>query len=309
MQIGMVGLGKMGANMTQRLIEKGHQVVAFDLSADGPRPGRRQGRRAGGHAWRSWSPARRRPGWSGSWSPPATRPPRPIDTLARLHRIAATSSSTAATPTTRRPRRPTRRSPRRASAIVDAGTSGGVWGLANGYCLMVGGDHAVGGHGRAGLPRPGARGRLRARRARRAPAISSRWSTTASSTGCMQAYAEGFEIMPKRQRVRPRPARDRLDLALRVGGALLAARAGRAGPARRARASRPSRAYVVDSGEGRWTVEEAVDRGVPGAGDHRLALRALRLAARTTTSTTGCIAALRNQFGGHAVVTEPTRRS
>ena len=49
--------------------------------------------------------------------------------------------------------------------------------------------------------------------------------------GLMQAYAEGFEIMSEAPRVRPRPARDRRDLALRLGGALLAARAGRAGAA------------------------------------------------------------------------------
>ena len=65
MKIGMVGLGKMGANMTQRLIEKGHQVVAFDLSDEARNAVGGQGRRDGRHLDEMVGQARRRPGWPG----------------------------------------------------------------------------------------------------------------------------------------------------------------------------------------------------------------------------------------------------
>ena len=87
-------------------------------------------------------------------------------------------------PLHRRPGPRRARSPSAASAIVDAGVSGGVWGLDNGYALMVGGDAEDVGQGAAGLRRAQARGRvrLRARRPGRCRATSPRWCTTASST-------------------------------------------------------------------------------------------------------------------------------
>ena len=65
MRIGMVGLGKMGANMTQRLIEKGHEVVGFDLGRRGPCGRGRPTEPRRPRAWRSWPPSCRRRGWPG----------------------------------------------------------------------------------------------------------------------------------------------------------------------------------------------------------------------------------------------------
>ena len=199
-----------------------------------------------------------------------------IDTLKGSSR-RATSSSTAATPTTRRPQPTADAAGRQGDRLHRRRHVGRGLGPANGYCLMVGGDpEAVamcepvflalapeGGYAHVG---PVGAGHF------------VKMVHNGIEYGLMQAYAEGFEIMDKAARVRPRPPRDRLDLALRLGGALVAARAGRAGPRRRGRASTSIEGYVVDSGEGRWTVAGGHRPRRAGAGDHRRALRPLRLA-------------------------------
>ncbi len=94
----------------------------------------------------------------------------------------ATGSSTAATPTSRIPSGARRCSRTRGIRFVDAGISGGVWGLTNGYGTMVGGEREDVAAARAHLPGPGARGRLHPLPDRRARGTTPRWSTTASST-------------------------------------------------------------------------------------------------------------------------------
>ena len=165
---------------------------------------------------------------------------------------------------------------------------------------MVGGDDDAGRAARAGLPRARAR-----RTATRTSAPSGaghfvKMVHNGIEYGLMQAYAEGFEVM-ERVRVRPRPARDRRHLALRLGRPLVAARAA----ARRVRARRAAqlekiRGYVEDSGEGRWTIAEAIAEDVP-VPVITAALFA-RFASRQDESFAAKVnAALRNQFGGHAV--------
>ncbi|HVP37809.1 MAG TPA: decarboxylating 6-phosphogluconate dehydrogenase, partial [Candidatus Saccharimonadales bacterium] len=185
----------------------------------------------------------------------------------------------------------------RGLGFLDAGTSGGVWGLQNGYCLMVGGEAAA--------------------YARHEPVFR----TLAPPDGCLhvgpagaghyvkmihngieygmlQAYGEGFEIL--------RAAPFRLDLGavahLWNQGSVV--RSWLLELAERAFARDPAlesvRGYVEDSGEGRWTVQEAMERDVP-APVLTLALQARLRSRQEESFGAKVIAALRNEFGGHAV--------
>jgi 6-phosphogluconate dehydrogenase len=180
---------------------------------------------------------------------------------------------------------------------VDAGTSGGIWGLENGYCLMVGGE-------------AGAVARLAPVFTTLAPPDG--WLHVGGvgaghyvkmihngiEYGMMQAYAEGFELMSASEY--------RLDLAaiaalwnqgsvVRSWLLELAADALRSDPT-----LAQLKPYVEDSGEGRWTVEDAVQKAVP-APVITAALYARFRSRRENSFADRLLAALRNQFGGHAV--------
>jgi 6-phosphogluconate dehydrogenase len=199
---------------------------------------------------------------------------------------------------------------RRAAALmergmhfVDVGTSGGVWGLTEGYSMMVGGDKA-------------AVDRLQPIFETLAPAPDKGWGHVGPSGaghfvkmvhngieyGLMQAYAEGFEILR---------TKDAFDLDLhqvaqiwRYGSVVrswlldLTALA-----LKEDQDLSDIKGWVADSGEGRWTVAEAIDQDVPAP---VLTLSLLmRLVSRQETSYSAkLLAALRNQFGGHAVLRE-----
>ena len=116
--------------------------------------------------------------------------------------------------------------------------------------------------------------------------------------GMMQAYGEGFELL-KASRLRPRSGENRPPVESGERGALLAAGVGRERFCERCQA-RCDQRYVEDSGEGRWTVEEAIDKSVP-APVLMLSLFA-RFASRQDDSFSAkVVAALRNEFGGHTV--------
>ncbi|HEV7809076.1 MAG TPA: NADP-dependent phosphogluconate dehydrogenase, partial [Candidatus Limnocylindrales bacterium] len=184
---------------------------------------------------------------------------------------------------------------------VDAGTSGGIWGLQVGYCLMVGGEEAgvkrlepiftslapKGGYLHVGGPGAGHYVKM---------------VHNGIEYGLMQAYAEGFEIM--------HASEYDLDLAgiadLWMQGSVvrswlleLAARAFRSnGPD-----LTHIRGYVEDSGEGRWTVQDAIDHNVP-APIITLSLLTRFRSRQDDSYGAKVLAALRNEFGGHAVKTE-----
>jgi 6-phosphogluconate dehydrogenase len=190
-------------------------------------------------------------------------------------------------------------------AFVDVGTSGGVWGLAEGYALMIGGDAA-------------AVARLTPIFSTLAPAADRGWARVGPSGaghftkmvhngieyGMMQAYAEGFSILQHKQELS-------LDLAQvaelwRHGSVVrswlldLTARALADNPTMQGIAP-----FVSDSGEGRWTVAEAIDLDVP-APVITLSLLA-RLRSRDGESYADrLLAAMRNQFGGHAIKADGT---
>jgi 6-phosphogluconate dehydrogenase len=301
MQIGMVGLGKMGANMTARLQRGGHSVVAFDRSAEALRAAAGAGATA----------ADSLPALVAQLAAPRAvwvMVPAGDATEATLEELAGLLAAGDAVIDGGNSNY--KDSMRRAATLaargvhlVDVGTSGGVWGLREGYSLMIGGD-------------PGAVARLRPVFETLAPAPDRGWGHVGPSGsghfvkmihngieyGMMQAYAEGFAILRRKEALE-------LDLAQvaeiwRHGSVVrswlldLTARALAENPTMEGIAP-----YVSDSGEGRWTVAEAVDLDVPAPVITLALLQRLR--SRDAESYGDrLLAAMRNQFGGHAVKRE-----
>jgi 6-phosphogluconate dehydrogenase len=184
-------------------------------------------------------------------------------------------------------------------AMVDAGTSGGIWGLENGYCLMVGGDADAVKRCepvfRTLAPEDGYR--------YVGPSGSGHYVKMVHNGieyGMLQAYAEGYEIL--------HASRDFPDLDLHAIAGVWnhgsVVRSWLNELAERAFAKEPDlaslRGYVEDSGEGRWTVQEAIDLNVP-APVITLSLLARFRSRQADSFGAKVIAALRNEFGGHAV--------
>ena len=299
MKIGMVGLGRMGGNMTRRLLKGGHEVVAFDLSEAARTEAAGYG--AGTAATLAELAEKLEPPRVAWVMVPAGAPTdETIDTLASLldagdvivdggnsyykDGIAAAA-----------------RLAGKGIRFVDAGVSGGIWGLENGYCLMVGGERDAvavvepafltlapeGGYAHVGPVGAGHYVKM---------------VHNGIEYGMIQAYGEGFELM--------RSATE-FDLDLheiaaiwRYGSVVRSwllelAEAALADP----KGFEQIRGVVADSGEGRWTVQDAVERAVPLP--VITASLFARFASRQDESFAARLsAALRNQFGGHAIVTE-----
>jgi 6-phosphogluconate dehydrogenase len=302
MEIGMIGLGRMGANMTTRLLGGGHRVVAFDRAPEAVATAVKGGATgAASLAELVGALAAPRAVWV---MVPAGDPTE--STIRALADALAPGDTVIDGGTSNY-----RDSMRRAAFLetkqirfVDAGTSGGVWGLKEGYSLMIGGEKA-------------AVERLRPIFETLAPGADRGWGHVGPSGaghftkmvhngieyGLMQAYAEGFTILRTKEEFG-------LDVAQvaqiwRDGSVVrswlldLTAAALRENPALDGIAP-----YVADSGEGRWTVAEAIELDVP-APVITLSLIA-RLRSRTGDSYADkLLAAMRNQFGGHAIRKEP----
>jgi 6-phosphogluconate dehydrogenase len=293
----MIGLGRMGAGMSRRLLKAGHEVVGFDLNPDSV------AELAADGAIAATSPedavkqlSTPRVVWL---MLPAGRPTQDsIDHIAALldpgDVIIDGGNS-----------RFTDGVGRAATLVhsglhfVDVGVSGGIWGLENGFCLMAGGvpeaidvvrpvlEALAPENGFAHVGPPGAGHYVK-------------MVHNGIEYGMMQAYAEGFELMG---------AATEFDLDLhqiadlwRHGSVV---RSWLLDLAERALADDPTFAdiqpVVADSGEGRWTIHDAVDRAVP------LPVITASLYARFATRDANAfgprlLAALRNQFGGHAVL-------
>jgi 6-phosphogluconate dehydrogenase len=298
MKIGMVGLGRMGANMTTRLLRGGHEVVVYDRSADAVAAAAKGG--AAGAASLEELVARLDAPRAVWVMVPSGEPTE--STVQALAALLAPGDAVIDGGNSNY-----KDSMRRAAALrerglhfVDSGTSGGVWGLAEGYSLMIGGDPDTVDH-------------LRPIFETLAPAPDRGWGHVGPSGaghfvkmvhngieyGLMQAFAEGFSILRHKEELR-------LDLAQiaeiwRHGSVVRSWLLDLTARALRADASMSDVApYVSDSGEGRWTVAEAIDLDVP-APVITLAL-IQRLRSRDTESYADrLLAAMRNQFGGHAV--------
>ncbi len=301
MELGIVGLGKMGANMAGRLVAAGHRVVGYDLSADAIVAAEQQG-------------AER----AGSLEEMVTmlEPPRavwimvphgdPVDQTMEALRphlgdddVMVDGGNSYFKDTLRR----AAECDEAGHHFVDVGVSGGIWGREGGYSMMVGGDDEP-------------VGRLRPIFEALAPAPDRGWGHVGPSGsghyvkmihngieyGLMQAYAEGFALMHAKEDFG-------LDLhqvaeiwqhgsvvrswLLELTGRALADNPGMDGIA----------PYVPDSGEGRWTVIEAIDMNVPTPIIGLSLLR--RIGSRDEVEYADrLLSAMRNQFGGHAVKAE-----
>jgi 6-phosphogluconate dehydrogenase len=298
MRIGMVGLGRMGGNMSVRLIQHGHQVVAFD-----PNQGARDQVASAGA-----EPAASLEELVGKLETPRTVwlmiPAGPItdQTLETLSGLLARGDTVIDGGNSNWKDSVAHGQALAAKGIdfLDCGTSGGVWGLANGYCLMVGGDQAAFDRNEpifaALAPQNGY--------ARMGPSGSGHFVKMVHNGieyGLLAAYGEGFEILQKSDYHLDLPTIAgiwRYGSVVRSWLLELLVDAYQRDPGLAGIAG-----YVMDSGEGRWTVEAAMDEDVP-APITALSLF-LRYASRQDESYAAkVISALRNEFGGHAIKTE-----
>lgn len=298
MRLAMIGLGKMGANMTRRLLDGGHQVVAFDLSEEAVRSAEKGG--AIGAREMSEVVEKLEPPRVVWVMVPSGKPTEAtVDDLS----TSLSTGDIVIDGGNSNYKESLRRGDRLAQEgvhYVDVGVSGGVWGLTEGYGMMIGGDKDPVEH-------------LTPIFETLAPASDRGWSHVGPrgaghfvkmvhngiEYGVMQAYAEGFALMQAKEEFE-------LDLhqvaeSWRYGTVI---RSWLLDLTARALAEDPSLeelvAWVDDSGEGRWTVQEAVDLAVP-APVVTSALFARFRSRRGDNFADKLLAAMRNQFGGHAV--------
>ncbi|HEY7716059.1 MAG TPA: decarboxylating 6-phosphogluconate dehydrogenase [Candidatus Binatia bacterium] len=298
MELGMIGLGRMGANMTERLVRGGHRVISYDRSPEAIQRVVDIGG-VGAHSLSDFvkqlAPPRAIWMMVPSGAPVDQTIEQLLPNLAEGDILIDGGNSNY------------KDSLRRAELLkragvhfVDAGTSGGVWGLELGYCMMIGGAKPI-------------VDRLEPIFKTLAPAEGylhvgpngaghfAKMVHNGIEYGMLQAYGEGFELLHASQ--------FELDLGkiahlwnqgsvVRSWLLELAENALRKDPKLAS-----IKGYVEDSGEGRWTVEEAIEKSVP-APVLALSLFA-RFASRQEDSFAAkVIAALRNEFGGHAVKRE-----
>jgi 6-phosphogluconate dehydrogenase len=297
-ELGLIGLGKMGGNMAERLRRGGHKIVGFDFSADAVK----RLSDSGGVGVNSLEALVKN-----------LAAPRAIwlmvpagdlvdETIAKLKPLMKKGDTFIDGGNSNY-----KDSQRRHAALkgegfnfVDVGTSGGIWGLQEGYSMMVGGDEDV-------------VERLRPIFEALAPDKNKGWGRTGPAGaghfvkmvhngieyGLMEAYAEGFSIMAQKKQLN-------LDLAQiaeiwRYGSVVrswlldLSADALKKNPTLDG-----LEPYVVDSGEGRWTVSEAIDLNVSAPVITESLIRRIR-SREDDNFTDRMLATMRNEFGGHAV--------
>ena len=299
MRIGMVGLGRMGANMTRRLVDNGHEVVAYDRDLTLVAKAADEGALGASNLAelvQQLDPPR------AVWlMVPAGGPTRgAIDESSELLEAGDTIVDGGNSKYTEAVARSTKLA-ERGIAFVDAGVSGGVWGLKNGYCLMVGGDRdAVRGLEPIFLALAPPDGYAHV-----GPSGAGHFTKMVHNGieyGLLQAYAEGFALLDAAEEFHLDPHRI---AALWNHGSVVRSwlleltELALANPDQFA----AIRGVVADSGEGRWTVEEAVHRSVPAP--VITASLFARFASRDDERYAArIVAALRNQFGGHSFFTE-----
>jgi 6-phosphogluconate dehydrogenase len=299
MRIGFVGLGRMGANMVRRLLRDGHEVVAFNRTPEKTKEIEGEGATASFSIAEMVSKLEKpRAVWIMVPAGDATEAQiaevmehlEPGDTIidggnTNFHDDQRRHAALA----------------QKGVNYVDAGTSGGIWGLQVGYCLMVGGDEAAvkplepifrslaPEHGYLHVGGPGAGHYVK-------------MVHNGIEYGLMQAYAEGYEIMHSSSYPLDLAAISELWQQGSVVRSWLNELAGRA-----FRANGDDlehiRGWVEDSGEGRWTVLEAIEHNVP-APVITLSLQTRFRSRQDDSYGAKVLAALRNEFGGHSVKTE-----
>ena len=299
MQLGFVGLGRMGLNMVTRLTRGGHQVVAYDRSVEAVARAGTAGAR-GADSLDALVAALTLPRSVWVMVPAGDPTESTVSALAGLLTPGDVIIDGGNTNFHDDVRRAQALSAKRLN-YVDAGTSGGIWGLQEGYCLMVGGKADV-----CKLLEPifltlaPADGYLHV--GDHGAGHYVKMIHNGIEYGLMQAYAEGFELMHES------PYQVDLGAVAALWNHGSVVRSWLLELAARALAEDSDlsdlQGYVEDSGEGRWTLNEAIERGVP--------LPALTAAVFTRFRSRDnnpfaerLLAALRNQFGGHPVKKAP----
>jgi len=292
----MIGLGRMGGNMSERLMKGGHEVVVFDRAQAA----------VDKYAGLGATPARSLAEVTSKLKAPRVvwimvPAGKPVDdTIAELEREMAKGDVIIDGGNSNFHDSMRRAADLQSKGIefIDAGTSGGIWGLANGYCLMVGASESAfklcepifktlapaDGYARMGPPGSGHYVKM---------------IHNGIEYGMLQAYAEGYEILHASKEFK-------LDLHSIAGvwnrGSVVRSWLNELAEAAFERDGDLAdlRGYVEDSGEGRWTVQEAIDLNVP-APVITLSLLARLRSRQSDSFSAKVIAALRNEFGGHAV--------
>ena len=320
MRLGMVGLGRMGANMTRRLIRGGHEVVATDLSAENVKQMASEG--AIGSASLDDFASKLQPPRIAWLMVPAGGPTeQTVQTLAQRFQkgdIIIDGGNSYFKDDIRRSKLLSEKS----IHYVDVGTSGGVWGLERGYCMMIGGPREIIQRldpifktlapGRGDIPRTPGREKM--------PGTAEEGYLYCGSSGAghfvkmvhngieyglMQAYAEGLDIFRNASsKDLPQDHRYHLNLAdivevwrrgSVVSSWLLDLTA-------MALAENPTLSeysgFVQDSGEGRWTIQAAIEEAVP-AEVLSAALYTRFRSRQEHTFAEKVLSAMRQKFGGH----------
>lgn len=296
MEIGMIGLGKMGGNMVARLIKGGHKVVAYDRSPDAVKAAAAQGA-VGANTLEELVQKLKPPRAAWVMVPcgsPTEETVKALGALMQANDIIIDGGNSKYTDDARR----AGELAKKGIQYMDAGTSGGVWGLKNGYCLMVGGEKKTFDHlepiYRTLAPKDGY-----AYMGSHGAGHFVKMIHNGVEYAMMQSYAEGFDIM--------KASGFNLDIArisdLWMQGSVVRSWLLELGTA--ALKENPKlegiKPFVNDSGEGRWTVEAAVELAVP-APAITAALFARFESRQEDSFAMKYLNALRNQFGGHTVV-------
>ena len=301
MKLGMIGLGKMGANMTQRLVAAGHTVVGYDRSAEAVTRVTQAGA-GGANSLEDLVAQLEAPRCLWVMVPsdkPVDETIVALTALCEKDDIIIDGGNSNYKETMRRGA-----AVREAGMhLVDAGTSGGIWGLKEGYSLMVGGSKE-------------AVQRIQPILESLAPAADKGWGHVGPpgsghftkmihngiEYGMMQAMAEGFAILK---------SKEEFDLDLhqiselwRFGSVIRSWLLDLTADAFKQNVDLEGvAAFVPDSGEGRWTVFEAIDLNVSAPVITDALLRRIRSREEAPLADK-ILAVMRNQFGGHAVKTE-----
>ena len=320
MQLGMVGLGRMGANMTRRLMRGGHQLVVSDLSADNVKKLGSEGAK-GSSSLEDLIAKLTPPRAVWIMVPAGNATEQTVQKLASLMQKGDAIIDGGNSYFKDDVRRAKQLEPK-GIHYIDVGTSGGVWGIDRGYCMMIGGpDEAVKrldpifntlAPGIGDIPRTPGREKLGGTAEQGyihcGPSGAGHFVKMVHNGieyGIMQAYAEGFDIF-KNATSKELPEEIRYDLNLpdiaevwRRGSVVsswlldLTAMALTENPT-----LSEYEGYVQDSGEGRWTIQAALEEAVPA--DVLTAALYVRFRSRQThTFAEKMLSAMRQKFGGH----------
>jgi 6-phosphogluconate dehydrogenase len=320
MRLGMVGLGKMGANMTRRLMRGGHEVVVTDLSADNVKKMAGEGSIASS-SLDDFVSKLGKPRIAWLMVPAGAPTEQTVQALAQRMQagdILIDGGNSYFKDDVRR----SAELRKKGIHYVDVGTSGGVWGLERGYCMMIGGPKDVVQQldpifktlapGRGDIPRTPGREKLPGTAEdgyiHSGPSGAGHFVKMVHNGieyGLMQAYAEGFDIF-RNATSQEVPEEHRYDLNLAdiaevwrrgsvVSSWLLDLTA-------MALAENPTLSgytgFVQDSGEGRWTIQAAIDEAVP-AEVLSAALYTRFRSRQEHTFAEKMLSAMRQKFGGH----------